>query len=251
MNDMYDDRWLYEDYEAEWIRDELYKTGGAEAVKRFDEEQAALRAELDDDTFEYEGSTYPVNDVNAPGGFRYMDLEEMRRLLPEYKQILADTDKILSDERDYKDWPVLENGKLVAAPEIQLKLARYLDAEDRFLEGSKECFVIEDHPRYVSLVIFPYLGKAFELNKRIWEYDDRIYMNGYCWGSLVRYYAGYRDWAGKADQERYEFRFWKNKEESALPLAERLLRILKKMVDDPDKVVNWIDEKDFSEWDDW
>lgn len=105
-----------------------------------------------------------------------------------------------------------------------------------------------------SLTLYPYVGKAWEVGKQIqalYYPQNRPYMNGYCWSSIVKYYLRSIDSNHLLyDMEMFPrehacvFRAKNSNEKNVYQLSEILRR-------DIDLLPEWIVESKFDEWEDW
>lgn len=105
-----------------------------------------------------------------------------------------------------------------------------------------------------ALTLYPYVGKAWEIGKQIqalYYPENRPYMNGYCWSSMVKYYLRSIDSSRLLydieilpEEHECVFRTQKSNTGSVRQLSE----ILRK---DITLLPNWIKKSQFDEWDNW
>lgn len=113
---------------------------------------------------------------------------------------------------------------------------------------------------YETICLLPHTGNALRSEKRIREYLNRdIYMNGYCWSALIRYFFKYHDMSGLLSEVQiipseekclFHICYVKKTEERIIQL-KALAAAIREAVDDESRLGKWADEFGFEEWDDW
>ena len=103
-----------------------------------------------------------------------------------------------------------------------------------------------------TLSLYPYAGKAWEVGRQIQSlYDDRPYMNGYCWSSIIKYYLKSINSIPLLENiemfpREHVCAF--NTQTSNREGIRRLLEILRNNII---QIPAWLIESRFDEWDDW
>ncbi len=142
---------------------------------------------------------------------------------------------------DNTDWDRLDAQMFVSAIHTISLSGENADMEWLFI--SDDCS---------TLSLYPYTGKAWEVGQQIQAlYDNRPYMNGYCWSSLVKYYLKSTNFIHLLkDIEMFPkehvcvFRTQESNEEPIRLLSDTLRS-------DINLLPAWSIESQFDEWDDW
>ena len=103
-----------------------------------------------------------------------------------------------------------------------------------------------------SLALYPYTGKAWDVGKQITEEHNRyLYMNGYCWSSMLKYYLRSSHFSLQGNgiemlpKEYACFFCAQNSSGGAIQALADTLR------NAAPTLPSWVHETEFDEWDDW
>ena len=103
----------------------------------------------------------------------------------------------------------------------------------------------------MALTLYPYRGKALEVGKAIRErYNPHLYMNGYCWSSMLKNYSRsrgnhiLRDFYCHPEEDTCVFSGTECDHTKVLLLADTINNTF-------GELAGWVVETEFDDWDDW
>ena len=159
--------------------------------------------------------------------------------------------ELMDDEYAYRDmwWANTDEDHLDT--QMYVSALHTISSSSNELSDTEWLFVSDDCS---TLSLYPYAGKAWEVGRQIraLNYDyNSLYMNGYCWSSLVRYYLRSKNSLHLLnDIEKYPeehvciFRTEKSNGEAIRLLSNTLRR-------EVNLLPAWLTESHFDDWDDW
>ena len=152
--------------------------------------------------------------------------------------------ELMADDNEYRGmwWGHREKDYLDAKAYAYALRTLYSPCDDWLHVSEDSC----------TLSLYPYTGKAWDFGKQIIEAHDRyLYMNGYCWSSMIKHYLRSTHFSLQVNgiemlPKEYVCLFCGQKSSGgAIQMLADTLRKAAPMLP------SWVHETEFDEWDDW